>query len=249
VRKLFLDIETSPHVAYVWRLFDENISVEQLIEPTRMICVAWTDEEHIGQDTIFAAEWQRGGHERMVRRVHGAVQNADAIIHYNGASFDEPHLAREFLQYGLEPPQWPQTIDLYKTISKRFRFASGKLAHVADALKIREGKIKTDFTLWKRVLSGEKAAEQEMEAYNREDVELMVDLYNQLLPWIDRHPNAALYEDDERMRCTRCSSENLLKQGFRRTSAGTFQQYQCRDCNSWSRGSKRVTTTPLRESR
>lgn len=245
MKKLFLDIETSPHVAYVWKLFDENISLEQLIEPTRTICVAWKFD---GDDsTDFAAEWEKGGHERMIKEVWRQIDEADAIVHYNGASFDEPHLSREFLEYGLDPPSRPQTIDLFKTIKHRFRFASGKLQHVSDVLAIREGKIKTDFTLWSRVLDGDSGARAEMEEYNREDVELLVDLYGALLPWIDRHPNVGLYEDDQLMRCTRCASTELIKAGFRRTTAGKFQLYKCNECGSVSRGSKRVGSTPLRE--
>lgn len=245
MRKLFLDIETAPHVAYVWKLFDENISVDQLITPTRTICVAWKFDGD--ESTSFAAEWQKGGHRKMIQRVHKAVDEADAIVHYNGTSFDEPHLSREFLEQGFAPPTRPQTIDLYNTIRRRFRFASGKLAHVANVLEIREGKIKTDFTLWSRVLNGNSAARAEMEKYNREDVELMVSLYDLLLPWIDRHPNVGLYEDDELIRCTRCGGEDLFKAGFVRTGAGKFQRYQCKNCNSYSRGTKRETTTQLRE--
>jgi hypothetical protein len=87
-----------------------------------------------------------------------------------------------------------------------------------------------------------------MEQYNREDVELTKDLYDKLLPWIDRHPNVGLFEDDEMMRCTRCASTELVKAGFYRTRAGVFQQYKCKVCASVSHGAKRVGTTPLRES-
>jgi len=246
MRKLFLDIETSPHIAYVWKLFDENIGIDQLIQPTRVICVAWKFDGDTG--TEFAAEWDsRNGHKQMIKRVYNAVDEADAIVHFNGASFDEPHLSREFLEYGMDPPKRPQTIDLFKTIRSRFRFASGKLAHVSDVLELRDGKIKTDFTLWSRVLAGDPDARKEMEAYNREDVELLVELYDELLPWIDRHPNVALYEDDELMRCTRCASTQLIKNGTVRTTAGKFQRYQCNECGGNSRGSKRFGTTPLRE--
>ena len=84
MKKLFLDIETSPHIAYVWKLFDENISLDQLITPTRVICLAWKFDDD--EDTTFAAEWQRGGHTAMVRKAYKAIDEADAIDHNNGAS-------------------------------------------------------------------------------------------------------------------------------------------------------------------
>jgi hypothetical protein len=244
MKKLLLDIETSPHVAYVWKLFDENIGIDQLIQPTRMICVAW--KFYGDEGTQFAAEWD-GGHKRMVKRVYEAMNKADAIVHFNGTTFDEGHLNREFLEYGYGPTSRNQTIDLMQTIKRRFRFASNKLAHITDELNIRDGKIKTDFTLWSRVLDGEPEAREEMEQYNREDVELLVDLYDKILPWIERHPNVALYSGDFEARCTRCGGDELVKAGFRYTTAGKFQQYKCKACGSVSRGSKRISTTPLRE--
>ena len=246
MRKVFLDIETSPHVAYVWKLFDENISLDQLLVPTRVICLAWKFDGDEG--TSFAAEWLTS-HEDMIKQTYDVINDADAIVHFNGTSFDEPHLNREFLEYGYDPPASPETIDLYRTIKSRFRFASNKLAHVSEELSLREGKLKTDFLLWRRVLDGETAAQDEMEKYNREDVELTQDLYEEILPWINKHPNVALYEDDTLMRCTHCASENLVKDGFHRTGAGIFQRYRCRDCGARSRGFKRDASTPLRESR
>lgn len=246
MKKVYLDIETSPHVAYVWKLFDENIGLDQLITPTRVICLAWKFDDEPVQ---FSAEWNKGGHKRMVSDAYAVIEEADAIVHFNGASFDEPHLNREFLEYGYDPPAKPETIDLYRAIRSKFRFASNKLQHVSDVLELREGKIKTDFTLWSRVLDGDTAAQAEMERYNREDVELTKELYDELLPWIDKHPNVALYEGDTLMRCTHCASEDLLKDGFHRTGAGVFQRYRCRECGARSRGFKRSATTPLRESR
>lgn len=243
MRKLFLDIETSPHVAYCWRLYDETIGLSQVIEPTRMLCVAYGFDDEPVQ---FAAEWQRGGHEGMVNKLHAALDEADLVIHYNGASFDEKHLNREMLELGLTPPATFQTVDLFQTIKAKFRFASNKLEWVAKRLEIRDGKLKTDFELWRRVMEGDKAARKEMEEYAIEDTKLVAELYVELLPWITRHPNAALFAEDGVECCTRCQSTNLIKYGTAYTMAGNFQRYRCKDCGSQMRGAKRQGTTPLR---
>ena len=243
MRKLYLDIETSPHQVYCWGLWSENIGVNQIIEPSRVLCVAYAFDDEQMQ---FVSEWQ-DGRPAMLAQLWTILDKADAVIHYNGVSFDETHLNREFLQAGLNPPSRFQSIDLYRTVKRRFRFAANKLEQVAKELELREGKIKTDFDLWKGVMDGDRDFQLLMEEYNREDVELTRELYKEMLPWIDRHPNAALYENDMLMRCTRCASENLTKDGFARTSAGTFQRYRCGDCGGLSRGMKRDATTPLRE--
>ena len=243
MKKLFLDIETSPHQVYCWGLWSENIGVNQIIQPSRVLCVAYAFDDEKMQ---FVSEWQ-DGRKKMIEVLHTVLDKADAVVHYNGVSFDETHLNREFLQAGLNPPSKYQSIDLYRTVKRRFRFAANKLEQVAKELELREGKIKTDFELWRGVLAGYGASLLLMEQYNREDVELTRVLYKELLPWIDRHPNAALYENDTLMRCTRCASEDLTKDGFARTSAGTFQKYRCGECGGQSRGMKREATTPMRE--
>jgi len=244
MRKLFIDIETSPNVVYAWDLFNQNIGVNQIIEETRIICVAYKFDDGKMQ---FASEWGVG-HEKMIEEVWDAVDAADALVHYNGRSFDERHLNREFLQAGLDRPSRCETIDLMLAVKNQFRFASNKLAQISKQLDVGE-KIKTDFDLWADVLAGDERARTLMEKYNRKDVQLLVDLYDLILPWIDKHPNVALYEDSPtgEPQCTRCGSSDLTKEGFRRTTAGKFQLYKCGACASVSRGYRRLNTTPLRE--
>jgi predicted RNA-binding Zn-ribbon protein involved in translation (DUF1610 family) len=242
MRKLFLDIETSPHQAFVWGLFDVNIGLGQLIEPSRVLCVAYQFE---GEPMRFVAEWQGGGHAAMIEKVHAVLEEADMVVHYNGQSFDEKHLNREFLLVGLAPPAPFRRADLYRTVRKRFKFASSKLEHVAEQLCIRQGKIKTDFSLWRQVLAGDKKAQRKMERYNREDVALTKALYEELLPWISDHPNIALHEGKP-FACTHCGSSRLQRRGTARLITGSYQRFQCRECGSWSRSSQRIDSTALR---
>ena len=242
MKTLYLDIETSPNVCYTWGLYNENIGINQVIEPTRVICVAFKLDD---QPMDFTAEWQPGGHKRMIRRVRGMLEAADAVVHYNGSRFDEPHLNREFLQAGLSPPSQYRTIDLCTTVKKRFRFAAARLQQVVTELDLGE-KIKTDFDLWKDVLAGDPKAQKLMERYNKHDVQLLVDLYEQIRPWVVSHPNVALYSDDPtRPQCTRCGGD-VRKNGVYRTNSGVYQGYRCVVCDSQSRDMSRLITTPLR---
>jgi len=246
MRTLFLDIETTPHVAFIWRLFQENVGPSQLIEPSRLLCVAYAFDD---EPMRFAAEWQgKQGHASMVRNLHYALDEADVVVHYNGTSFDEKHLNREFLQAGMRPPSPYATIDIYRTIKQRFKFASSKLEQVAKELEVRDGKIKVDFDLWRGVMNNSLQARGQMMEYNKEDVELLRTLYPILRPWIKRHPNVALYDTDgEELACTRCASTTVQRRGYVLTAAGRFPKFQCLSCGGWSRGAKRVSTTPLRE--
>lgn len=239
---LVFDIETSPIEARVWSLREQRIGLNQITKPSRVISMAYA-LHHL--PVRFLAEW-KGGHESMIRTAHHLLDNADAVVHYNGRRFDVPHLNREFVEIGLNPPSPFKQIDLWRVVSSKFNFPSNKLEYVASELLEHE-KIRTDMGLWNRVIAGDKTAQAEMEKYNLRDVELTDELYTLLLPWIDRHPNVGLYVPSDAPTCTACSSTNVQKRGYAYTNAGKFQRYACGDCGRWLRGASRIETTPLRE--
>ena len=249
MRTLYIDIETSPNLAWVWGLRLQNIGLNQLVEPTRILCAAWSWD---GETQIeFTAEWQKaGGREMMLSNLWTLLDHADAVVHYNGASFDVPHMNREFLEAGMSPPSPFAQIDLYRAVRKQFRFPSNKLAYLSQVLDLGdEGKLHTDMTLWTRVLAGEPSAQNEMQRYNEEDVVLLKDLYLQLQPWIPSHPNTGLYAEGNDPMCVACGAVDLVKEGFAYTGAGKFQRYSCGACGKWMRDAKRIETTPMREAR
>ena len=91
---LVLDVETKPALAYVWKLFDENISLDQLIEPSRIICFAacWVN----GDETFFHADWFEGGRQVMLAALYHLMAQADAIVTFNGDKFDLTKIRGEF---------------------------------------------------------------------------------------------------------------------------------------------------------
>ena len=52
---LVLDIETSPHTGFHWGLFQQNISLSQLIESSTVLCWAakWLDEKKTFFSSIY----------------------------------------------------------------------------------------------------------------------------------------------------------------------------------------------------
>lgn len=242
-RTLYVDIETSPIVAYVWGLRDQNVGLNQIIHPTRVLCAAWQFE---GEEMQFGAEWL-GGRKRMIKRLHAALDEADVVVHFNGQSFDVPHLNREFLEAGLGPPSPFRQVDLYLTIRKAFRFPSNKLEYISNALSVAGGKIKTGgMELWTEVLGGKQAARELMRSYNEHDVVVTRDLYKRILPWISTHPNVGLYAEDDALRCPSCGSTTVQRRGHVYTNAGRFHRFRCSDCGRWSRAAARTGSTPLR---
>ena len=237
-RILVLDIETSPSLVYVWGLFKQNIAINQIVEPTRVICFA---AKWVGEDNVILVGEDNLTHREVIQRAFELLDQADAVITFNGDNFDIPHLNREFIEYGMGRPAPFQSIDLYKVVKKHHRFLSNKLAWITNRLEL-SGKMEHEgFDLWRKCLNGDPVAWAVMMAYNGQDVVTTEELYHELLVWIDNHPNMTLFKPPSDVPlCPKCGEDSLQKRGLRRTKVSTFQRYQCLSCGGWSSTGKRV---------
>lgn len=243
MRILSLDIETSPNLAYVWGLWNQNVGLNQLVSTTEMLCFA---AKWMGEDEVMFFSSHRDGQAAMVAAARELLDEADVVMHFNGRKFDIPHLNRELILAGLTPPSPYSQIDLLQVVRKKFRFASNKLAHVSVALGL-EGKVSHEgFDLWVKCMAGDDAAWARMEEYNRQDVVLLEELYHILLPWISNHPNRRLYGGNGG--CPSCGSEDApASKGFAYTKLSKFRQFRCSDCGSWFRSSRREEGVDLQQ--
>jgi RNase_H superfamily len=240
LRILALDIETRPTLAYVWGLWNQNIGLNQIVDPGGMICFA---SKWVGQKKIEFVSDFHDGHEAMVDRVWDLLDEADMVLHYNGASFDVPHIQREFMELHKLPPSPFKQIDLLKTVRKKGRFVSNKLAHIAPQLGL-QGKVHNEgFPLWVKCMEGDAAAWKRMKRYNVRDVTELEKLYSVLLPWIPGHPSHGAQAGLDV--CPSCGSGILERRGYAMTQTGKFQRFQCKDCGSWSRSNTRVEKTSI----
>lgn len=236
---LLIDIETAPNVAFTWGLWDQNIGIDMLAEPGYTLCWAakWHGDKHVHFDSILS------GHKRMLKGIHDLMDEAGAICHYNGTKFDVPTLNAEFLKVGMKPPSPSRHIDLLITAKRKFRLASNKLEFVARHLGI-PGKVKhKGFELWRECMRKDKDAFKEMETYNRQDVVLLEQVYDRLLPWISGHPN----QSEDHKCCPRCGSDKFQARGYAYTAASRYPRFQCTACGGWFRGKRSASTHEFRE--
>jgi len=84
-----------------------------------------------------------------------------------------------------------------------------------------------------------------MKKYQIQDVNLLVDLYEKLLPWI-KHPSVAAHDMIENG-CTNCGSTKIQSRGMNATEAGNYRRYQCSDCGAWMRGKSMESRTNMRK--
>lgn len=236
---LHIDIETSPHRAYVWGMFKQDVSLSQLVESGKTICFSakWHKKKPVFYSGINIME-----EKEMIQHAWDLLDEADVVCHYNGTKFDIPTLNKEFLNHGLTPPSPYQQIDLLWTARKQFRLASNKLDYVAGYLGVGHKLQHKGMELWTGCMNGNKADWKVMERYNKQDVILLEKVYNILLPWIKGHPNYALFEDKGYPVCTNCGSKHIHSRGTYQTKTQFYKRFQCVDCKTWVR--ERFTAVP-----
>lgn len=237
------DIELTPLTVYSWSLWPNHIPIQQIEKPQEVMCFGarWYGKNQV----IFKSTFHHGKKE-MLEHIHSLLDEADAVLSWNGAGFDSKHIRREFIENGMQPPSPYLEIDLMKVAKKQFKFPSNKLDYVAQALDVGKKVQHEGFQLWLDCMDGNRSAWAKMKQYQLQDVNLLIDLYEKLRPWIDNHPNVSSGEDDGVERCVACGSAHVIINGTRVDRIGKYRRYQCQDCGKWMRGKSMIATTELR---
>jgi len=240
MKKLHLDIETAPNLAYTWGLFKQDVGINQIVKPGYTLCFAakWD-----GEKRVYFKSVHHHGMEAMLDELWALLDEADVVVHYNGKRFDIPTINREFVLWGYEPPSPYHQVDLLSTVRSQFRFSSNKLDFVCQQLGLG-GKVQhKGMELWRDCMDGKASAWRVMKEYNIQDVRLLEELYMVLLPWIKKHPNMGLWLNSDEPTCRNCGSKEVVKKGIERTSTQTYQRYKCKDCGTNLRGRTRLEKT------
>jgi DNA-directed RNA polymerase subunit RPC12/RpoP len=247
-----LDIETSPIIAYVWGLFKQFVGLEQILQDWSVLSFG---AKTLGVDGVryhdVAKQKNFYDDRKIMRALWKELDQADIVITQNGIRFDHKKINARFLILGMPPPSPFKMVDTMVEAKKVAAFTSNKLAWLSRVLseerKSDHGKF-PGFLLWSECLKGNPEAWAEMREYNPQDVIATEEVYLKLRPWIEGHPNLAAYDDNEDMRCPNCSSEHVVRKGFRFTQTGKYARYKCGDCGAWSRGGYTENTLAKRKS-
>jgi uncharacterized protein YprB with RNaseH-like and TPR domain len=230
---LFIDIETRPNLGYFWRMYDENIGLSQMVEEGQVISFAakWRGVDETEFYSVF-----HDGHTKMVEEARRLLDEADFVLHWNGKRFDIPHLNKEFVLQELNPPSAYKQLDLMLTARSQFKFVSNKLQHVSTALGF-DGKFEHEgFELWLKCMNEDAEAWEIMRKYNIQDVVLLEQIYDRILPWIRSHPNVPLYKGAGS--CPQCGGSSIHSEGKAYLTTRTYEKFRCDDCGAQMRGTK-----------
>lgn len=227
---LVLDIEWSPATAYVWKMWDENVTPDQLIDPGGLLCFCahWVGSKEF----MFFSEWE-DGKQQMAVVLRDLLDAADAVVSYNGDKYDLPKIRGHLMLEGQRPFAPPTSIDLIKTV-KKFGFVMNRLAYIAPLLDVGRKMKHEGFQLWRSVLEGDVRAQARMQKYCIQDVRVTAALYKRILPFIDNHPHLG----DDKGACGACGSDHIQHRGYRRSKFFKSQRLQCTSCGAWSIGTR-----------
>ena len=242
MRILFIDLETSPITAHTWGLWQQNISIKQIVESTEVICFG---ARWYGTKKVIFKSVHHDGKKAMLKELHALMEEADAIVGWNSKGFDHKHIRREFLEAGMTPPSPAKDIDLMLEVKRNFRFPSNKLDYVAQRLGVGAKVEHTGFDLWLGCMAGDEKSWKMMKKYQIQDVNLLLELYDKLLPWI-KHPSVPAHKGIEGEACINCGSANIKRRGYEVLNTGKYQKFQCNECGKWMRGKSAVMTTDMR---
>ena len=237
-RILIFDIETAPVLSYVWRLFDENIGLNQIVSDWFVLSWAakWADGDKVMYRDQRKAE-RIEDDSTLMKEIWGLLDQADIVVTQNGKRFDAKKLNARFVMLGMQPPSSYRHIDTYQIAKKHFAFTSNKLEYMTDKLCTKYKKLAhkefPGFELWRECLKGNKKAWREMERYNRHDVLSLEELWEKLRPW-DSSINFDVYHEHNYNHC-KCGADDWKKYGYAFTNTGKFQRLQCKKCGAETR--------------
>lgn len=178
----------------------------------------------------------------VVKAARKVLADADAWLTWYGARFDVPFFNTRLLFHRL-PPLPPIThIDAWRTARYKMKLTSNRLKTVSEFLDIEE-KTPILFKHWLRAMAGHRPSLRYIEKHCRQDITVLIQAYERLKPWIEKHPNQNLYDG---LGCPTCGSARMVKRGEHVSLTRTYQRFQCMACGAWSRQAKSEDRTDMR---
>lgn len=233
---VLFDIETAPMKVTTWGLYNNFLSIDNIIEDWYIICAAW---KTLGSKTVNYASIKKAGSrddKGVLKSLRAALSGADVIVGHNSDKFDIKKFNARLIFHGLDPLPPIPTVDTKKEAKKIAAFSSNKLDYL-DKFFGGEGKMHTEYQLWLDIMQGDEKALQYMIKYNRDDVNRLENVYLRLRPYMKNHPHVGAIEGKDRFTsCPNCGGTNLKLNGTRVTAAGIRkQEVQCQDCGHYHR--------------
>lgn len=236
---LLYDLETSMIKGYFWGLWQQNISIDAIVEDWYVICwsAKWLGTDEMLNSSVHdypcKVNKYRDNEASVILALWKLVDEADILIAYNGKRFDRKKMNTKFLEYGLPEPSPYKVIDPMIICKSNFALTSNKMDFVAKYVaENEEGKLKTGLQLWLDCMNDDVDALDKMQVYCDEDINVLERVYMAVRHWDKNSPNMALYYEDDKPRCNSCGSSDLspIEGKLTHTNVSTFSLVRCNGC-------------------
>lgn len=229
---LLFDIETSPAKAWIWRTGKQYVSHNQLDAKSSFdiicICYKWAHERK-----VHSLDWgfNKQDSSEMINKFVKVVEDADIVIGHNGDKFDIRHINTQRLLHDQPPISWPTSEDTLKQLRRHFYFTSFKLDYVSKML-VGSGKSPMNFQDWIDIVERNSSkALNRMIKYCKNDVLKLDQVWKKIAPYCKVKAHCGIISGMGRDSCPRCTSVEYVRNGFRYTAAGKYQDFKCKSCN------------------
>lgn len=252
MRLLFIDLESSPDVAVSFKRFKTSYGQDNILqEGGSLLTIAWrwNDDPTTYGMALTPQEAKDGKDLRLVRTLWNLIEDADALCAHNLVQFDNALLNARLVINKLPPHKTVKMIDTLK-IARSMKFQSNRLDSLGVALDVGAKTKHSGIKLWIDCMAGDQRALDEMLAYNKNDVDLLVAVYERLKSFDTKAPNAGLYTtvSENESVCRVCGSNHLeVTDKLIVTTNSTYNEVKCLDCGSRSRKRQAVNSKEQRK--
>jgi hypothetical protein len=236
IRRLFIDIETSPCIGSFWRPgYNINLSHQNIEVQARIITAAYKWQHEKG---VHACQWSKPAKgipfsqddKYVVQEIVNAMNQADEIVAHYGDGFDVPWIRTRALYHGIITGVW-KTVDTKAWASKNFLLPSNKLDAIAKYLMIGT-KIRTEYDLWRNITFADcQKSLAKMMKYNMHDVELLEQVWDRMRHWVPTSTHSGVYNGLPKYTCPECGRIPNKRQRPMVSTTGTVKhQMYCNVC-------------------
>ena len=230
---IFWDCETSPMKFWGWRLGEQLITHEQIIEESKIITIQWMFEGH----KVEYLTWDSNQNDsNMLEKFSNIMQNVRVAVTQNGRAFDHRVLRWRLNLLNLTPLKNVEIIDTLQLSRTSFEAPSHKLDYRSKAYKMG-GKMPMHLIDWINVVNKKPGALEKMVSYACKDVKDLRNIMWKEMPYYQDIPISLatlVYpeEKNNRVFCPRCASYKQTKFDIYPTKIGNKIMYKCNNCNN-----------------
>ena len=222
IKRLYIDIEVSPNLAFIWRPGREiSVNHDAIVSERKIICAAW---KWSGESRVHTARWDSDQDDRkLLAAVIKEMNQADEIVGHFIDKFDLPWIRTRAMIQRMGPLPRYKTVDTKALACRDYYFNSAKLDYLGGILGYGH-KHDTSFSMWKDIVLRKcPVAMEKMVRYCARDVELLERVHLEFIPQVKPATHVGVLNGGPRWSCPITGSLDVIKSKKRVTAAGSIQ--------------------------